>query len=305
MDFHTTATCGPMEAAAAACRLRNLDNEKTLEVISMAASQAAGLRENFGTMTKPFHVGRASESGVFAADMVGGGWTAAKNILESQRGFFQAAGGGYDPKAIHGKMGVTWTFDMPGISIKPYPSGSLTHPGMTKMMDLILSNDIRPEQVVKVRIGTNHNMPNTLIHHCPQNELQAKFSMEFCMAILLIERRASLTEFTDEIVLRPDVQKMIGLIDFYVNSEAEAAGYDKMTTIIDIEMQDGCIISGKADFGKGSPQNPMSYQETAEKFRGCAEFADWPTSKVEEIISMVQEIETLTDISSLVKSLSL
>ena len=78
-------------------------------------------------------------------------------------------------------------------------------------------------------------MPNALIHHRPRNELQAKFSMEFCMAILLLEGRAGLAEFTDEVVLRPDVQAMIEKVEFVVDDEAERAGYHKMTTIIDIE----------------------------------------------------------------------
>src|SRR3546814_9681752 len=114
--------------------------------------------------------------------MAGIGWTAARRILESPRGFFQAHGGGYDLDAIQGKLGHPWTFAFPGVSIKPHPSGSLTHPGMTEMMRLILEHDIRAADVEKVDVGTNHNMPNALIHHRPVNELQAKFSMEFCMA---------------------------------------------------------------------------------------------------------------------------
>ena len=109
----------------------------TLRALGIAASEAAGLRENFGTMTKPFHAGRAAESGVVAAELAGLGWTAAEQILEAPRGFFRAAGGSYDPKAIVHKLGKPWTFRSPGISIKPHPSGSLTHPGMTELLRLI------------------------------------------------------------------------------------------------------------------------------------------------------------------------
>src|SRR4030095_13130995 len=127
------------------------------------------------------------------------------------------------------------------------------------MRELIGQPDVRPEQVRHVRVGTNRNMPNALIHHRPTTELNAKFSMEFCMAILLLERRAGLAEFTDEVVNRPDVQAMIERIEFGVHPEAEAAGYDKMTTIIDIELADGRTIFGRAGFGKGSPTKPMSH----------------------------------------------
>src|SRR5205085_8299797 len=130
--------------------------------------------------------------------------------------------------------GKPWTFMDPGIPNKPHPSGPLTHPGKTETLRLIRENDIKAKDVVRVRVGTNHNMPNSLIHHRPTNELQAKFSMEFCMAILLLQRKAGLEQYTDEVVNRPDVQAMIAKVDFGVHPEAEAAGFDKMTTIIEI-----------------------------------------------------------------------
>lgn len=280
--FHSTGTCGTFASASAAAKLRKFNLDQTLRALSIAGSQSAGLRENFGTMTKPFHAGRACESGVVAADFSALGWTATDRILEAQRGFFHAAGGGYSPEVINGQLGNPWTFDFPGVSIKPHPSGSLTHPGMTEMLRLIRENDLNAKDVEWVNVGTNHNMPNALIHHRPQNELQAKFSMEFCMAILLLEGTAGLPEFTDEVVHRADVKAMIEKINFMVHPEAEAAGYDKMTTIIDIHLKDGRTISGRADFGKGSPANPMTYADVAEKFLGCTAAAKWPEFSLKE-----------------------
>ncbi|ESR26109.1 MmgE/PrpD family protein [Lutibaculum baratangense] len=302
--FHATATCGTFAAASAAGRLRGFDRETLQRALSIAGSQSAGLRENFGTMTKPFHAGRSSEAGVVACDFAELGWSATDKILEAPRGFFQAHGGGYDLDAIRGKLGAPWTFADPGISIKPHPSGSLTHPGMTEMLSLIKEHGIRAEDVEKVDVGTNHNMLNALIHHRPRNELQAKFSMEFCMAILLLDGRANLPEFTDETVLRDDVQAMIERVDFHMHPDAEAAGYAKMTTIIDIRMKDGRTISGRADFGKGSPANPMTYEEAADKFRGCAEFAGWPKDKGERIIDLVADLDGARDLEALAAALS-
>jgi 2-methylcitrate dehydratase PrpD len=301
--FHSTATCGTFAAAAAAGKLMAQDVETLQRSLSIAGSQSAGLRENFGTMTKPFHAGRSSESGVVAAQLAQIGWTANDKILEAPRGFFSAAGGGYDKAAIEGKLGRPWTFAEPGVSIKPHPSGSLTHPGMTEMLRLIRQHDIRPDRIAKVRVGTNHNMPNALIHHRPQNELQAKFSMEFCMAILLLERRAGLNEFTDEVVLRPDVQEMIGKVEFVVDERAEAAGYHKMTTYLDIMLKDGRTIAGMADFGKGSPANPMSFEEVAAKFLECAEFARWNKARAKDVVSMVRDLEALDSIGRLTEAL--
>ena len=303
--FHSTATIGAITAAAGAARMMGLNLEQTRRALGIGASQAAGLRENFGTMTKPFHPGRSCESGIVAADFAKAGWTATPIVLEAGRGFFKAAGGGYDPAAIEGKLGNPWTFAFPGVSIKPHPSGSLTHPGMGLMLELIRQHGIRPEQVVKVKVGTNRHMPNALIHHRPKNELQAKFSMEFCMAILLLRRKAGLAQFTDAIVSRADVQRMIGNIDFGVHPEAEAAGYEKMTTIIDIELADGRRIGGRADFGKGSPVNPMSDAEVADKFRECAAWGGLPQVGAERIIECVFGLEKLPRVPDLTRLLAI
>jgi 2-methylcitrate dehydratase PrpD len=302
--FHTTATVGTIGATAGAARLLALNVEQTERALGIGASQAAGLRENFGTMTKPFHPGRAAESGVVAAEFARLGWTATPIVLEANRGFFQAAGGGYDPASIEDRLGDPWTFASPGVSIKPHPSGSLTHPGMGRMLDLIREHDIRPEQVARVRVGTNRHMPNALIHHRPRNELQAKFSMEFCMAILLLERKAGLAQFTDAVVNRRDVQRMIERIEFGVHPEAEAAGYEKMTTFIDIELKDGRTISGRADFGKGSPVNPMSDAELSDKFRECAAWGRLPQAQAEKVIDLVFGLEKLKSIRELTRVLA-
>ena len=303
--FHSTATCGSIGAAAGAAKLLGLDRQTTRRALSIGATQAGGLRENFGTMTKPFHAGRAAENGVVAAEIAALGFTASENGLEADRGFFRAAGGGYSVEMIDGKLGDPWTFAFPGVSIKPHPSGSLTHPGMAVLMELIMRHDLKPERVKRVAVGTNHNMPNALIHHRPKNELQAKFSMEFCMAILLIERKGGLEQFTDDVVNRPDVQAMIKKVNFGVHPEAEAAGFDKMTTIIEVELDDGSVVKGQADFGKGSPANPMTDEELAEKFRQCAAWGGLDRDQTKTVLDLVWRIEELKDVGELMKLLRL
>jgi 2-methylcitrate dehydratase PrpD len=297
--FHSTGTCGPFGSAAASAKLLRFDLSKTLNAFGLAASQSGGLRENFGTMTKPFQAGRSAESGLESAEFVALGWSAAEQILEADRGFFHAFGGSYDPAAIMGRLGKPWTFVSPGISLKPYPSGSLTHPAMTELARLIETNNIQATQVDKIDVGANHNMTTTLLHHQPKTGLEAKFSMEFSMAILVLERKAGLGEFADKVVQRADVQEMIRKINFYVDPEAESAGYDKMTSLLKIHLKDGRIIMGRADFGKGSPANPITFEEAAAKFRGCAEFADWPKLKTEKIIAFVRAIDSALDVSAL------
>jgi 2-methylcitrate dehydratase PrpD len=302
--FHSTGTCGPFGSAAASAKLLGFDPPSIRNAFGLVASQSGGLRENFGTMTKPFQAGHAAESGLASAELVALGWTAAEQILEADRGFFHAFGGSYDPDAIVNRLGKPWTFASPGVSLKPYPSGSLTHPAMSEMMRLIEAHNILPTQVEKVDIGANHNMTTTLLHHQPKTGLEAKFSMEFCLAILVLERKAGLGEFSDEVVKRADVQEMIRKVNFYVDPDAESAGYDKMTSILKIQLKDGQVIAGRADFAKGSPANPMTLEETATKFRGCAEYIGWPSTKTEKIIAFVKALESIPDVSALFPLLS-
>lgn len=302
--FHTTGTCGSFGSTAACAKLRGLNPTQTAYALGVAAAEGGGLRDNFGSMTKPFHAGHAGENGTVAVELAAIGWTAAPDILEAPLGFFQAEGGGFDPASIVDRLGKPWTFANPGISIKPFPCGSLNHPAMGEFLDLVRKNDIKPEQVEKIDVGANHSMVTTLYHHRPTTGLQAKFSMEFCISILLLRRKAGLIEFTDTVVQRPEVQAMIPRVNFYVDPEAEQAGFDKMTSIIKIHMKDGRVISGRAQFAKGSPANPMSYEEVADKFRGCADFAKWPTKKAETIIEAVKSLERAPDLTSLTAALT-
>ena len=302
--FHSTGTCGPFGSAAACAKLFRFEIPKILSAFGLVASQSGGLRENFGTMTKPFQAGHAAESGLVSAELVALGWTATEQILEAERGFFHAFGGSFDPEAIMDRLGKPWTFASPGISLKPYPSGSLSHPAMTELARLIEVHNLQAAQVEKLDVGANHQMTTTLLHHRPKTGLEAKFSMEFCMAILLLRGKAGLSEFSDKVVQGPDVEEMMGRVNFYVDPEAESAGYDKMPSILRIHLRDGRVISGRADFAKGSPANPMSFDEAAAKLRGCAHYAEWPGDKTEKIIASVKALDSAHNVSTLLPLLS-
>jgi len=297
--FHTTGTVGSLGSAAACAKLRGLNATQVAYAFGVAATEGGGFRDNFGSMTKPFQAARAAENGTVAVDLAALGWTAANDILEAPLGFFQAEGGGFDPGSIVGRLGKPWTLANPGVSIKPHPSGSLSHPAMGEMLRLIHDDNIKAADVEKVDVGGNSSMTTSLLQHRPMTGLEGKFSMEFCMAILLLDGKAGLPQFTDAVVQRPDVQAMIRRVNFYVDPEAEAAGFDKMTSILKITLKDGRVINGRAEFAKGSPSNPMSFAEVADKFRGCAEFAKWPKEKTEAAIAFITNIDTAPDVSKL------
>ncbi len=285
---------------------------QTAYALGVAAPEASGIRHNFGSMTKPFHAGHAAENGTVAADLAALGWTAAGDILEAPLGFFQAAGGGFDPSAIVNRLGNPWMFASPGDLIKRFPCGTIQQPIMDAMLRLISQNSIAAAEVESVEVGGNQSNYNTLFRHRPTTGLEAKFSMEFAVSILLLERKAGLTQFTDAVVQRPDVQDMVRRVKFYVDPEFNKRGGhgDSLQSllvegsIIKIHMKDGRVVSGRTEAAKGSPENPMTYEEVADKFRGNAEFAKWPAQKAESVIELVKSLESAPDVSRLTAALS-
>lgn len=268
--FHSTATIGGFGAAAAAARLYGCDLDQALRAFGLAASMSAGLRENFGTMTKPFHAGRAAENGLFAVLMSRRGWTAATNVLEAKRGFFNAAAGGYDAGRIVGKLGRPYFFIEPGISIKPYPSGVLSHTALDVLLDLVRTHDVRPDQVERIDVGVNSHVPNALIHARPTTALQGKFSLQFQMAIGVLDRAAGIAQFADAKVMDPRTRALMERVHVHVDPEIEALGYNEIRTTVGITLKDRSKLSGSADMARGHPRNPMSRDDLGAKFLECA-----------------------------------
>ena len=304
--FHGTGTCGMLGAAAGVANLYGLNPATTRRVLGIAASQSCGLQANYGTMMKPMQAGRSAECGVVSADLGRMGLSASPVILESSKGFYQAEGGGYEEGRLRGKLGNPWSFVDRGVWLKPWPTGSLGHPAMTMTLQLITENDIDPDQVSRLRVRTSDNIHSTLFHHRPKNLLEAKFSLEFCLAALLLQRKLTLSDFTDAFVAQPEMQRLISCIEYDGFSEAEGRSLDCtiVTAFVDIEMADGRVFSGRADYGKGSKANPMSDEEVNAKFRDCAAFADWPADKTDAAIDMVWRLESVPDTRTLAICLS-
>src|SRR6185295_2045835 len=117
----------------------------------------------------------------------------------------------------------------------------------------------KPAEVASVRAGANKGTISALIHHHPVNGLQAKFSMEYCLAAILLDGHVGLTHFTDAMVIRPAAQELLKRVEFYNSAEADAAGSDKMRSYLEVKLKDGKLLRTQADFAKGSPQKPMSF----------------------------------------------
>jgi 2-methylcitrate dehydratase PrpD len=175
---------------------------------------------------------------------------------------------------------------------------------MTAFLELVREHGLRAEDVEEVRVGTNRHMPNALIHHRPTDSLAAKFSMEFCIAILLLRGRAGLSEFRDEVVGDPAVKATIEKVRFEVDPEADAAGYNTMTSIIRVRLKDGREIEGRAAFGKGSPANPMSEQELRRKFMDCLDAGGVGADAARRAADLILDLESQTDLRAITRLLS-
>ncbi len=301
--FHTTATIGGLGATVAVGKLLRLKEDALERALALGASMASGLRENFGTMTKPLHAGRSAENGVTAAQLAKRGFTSAKGILEAKRGLFNAMAGGFDETKIAGRLGHPYFMQEPGISIKPYPSGSLSHPAQDLILDMVKEHGINASDIEAIDVGTNSNVPNALIYPMPTNALEGKFSIPFCMAIGALERKAGIAQFQDRKVREPKVVEMMKRVTLYVDDEMEGLGYDQVRSRIRIKLKDGRTVEGRADVAKGHPLKPMNWEDLGEKFRDCGRLV-LPRRNVDRAIDLVGRLERERNLLPLIRLLA-
>jgi 2-methylcitrate dehydratase PrpD len=304
--FHSSGTVGTFGAMAAAAKLLHLDRDATANAIAIAASMASGIRVNFGTMTKPLHVGRAAQHGVMAAQLAAKGFTGGHDALDPPWGFFQvfSFGDGFDPDRIMGALGNPYSIVSPGVSIKPYPCGVLGHPTMDAMRRLVIAHDVRPEQIQAIRLRAGSNILNPLRYPIAHNELEAKFCPAFMLSAIALRRKAGIHEFTDEFVRSAPVQQLMMKVERILDKEIEARGFDKIRSTVEVDLDDGRRLVEHADERyRGGPDRPFTRDELHEKFSECAALV-LPPSGVREAFEMVETLEGLQDVTELVRSLT-
>ena len=270
--FHSSGSVGTFGAYATAAKLLHLKGEQLRSGFGIAASFAAGIRCNFGTMTKPLHVGRAAENGVTAALLAQRGFTGDPDALDGPWGFYAVHGGGVSAEKIAQGFGRTWTIIEPGVSIKPYPCGVLTHPTIDLMLRLVSENDLRSNDIESVKVYAGSNILNPIRYPIAANHLQAKFSLPAALAMIALTRKAGKKEFSDEFVGSAAMQAMQKRITAELDPQIEKMGFDKMRSRIAIQLKGGKIIEGWADERyRGGPENPLSDSDLEAKVRSCCE----------------------------------
>jgi 2-methylcitrate dehydratase PrpD len=270
--MHSSATVGTFGAYAAAAKLLALNGDRLRHGFGIAASFAAGIRCNFGTMTKPLHVGRAAENGVTAALLATRGFTADPDALDGPWGFFAVQGGGVSAEKISRGFGKSWSIIDPGVSIKPYPCGVLTHPTIDLMLKLVTDHNVKPNDIEAVKVYAGTNILKPIRYPIAANHLQAKFSLPAALAMIALARQAGKREFSDEFVGSAPMQAMQRQIATELDPEIEKLGFDKMRSRIVICLKDGRTVEGRADERyRGGPENPLSDADLEAKARSCCE----------------------------------
>ena len=301
--FHSSGTVGTFGAAAAAAKLMNLDERALAHMLAIASSVAAGIRVNFGSMTKPLHVGRASENGVFAADLAARGFTGGDEGLDGEWGFFQVLGGGADLDRLNPIMGRPWSIVNPGVSVKPYPCGVLSHPSMDAMLKVVTERDIKPEQVTAVRLRAASNILQPLRYKTAKTELEAKFCIPFLLSSILLRRRAGVREFTDEFVSSTTVQQMMERVATVFDPEIEAQGFEKIRSVVEIDLADGRkIVQASDDAYRGGPDRPFTRDELHAKFSDCAQLTMKP-DQIARALGAIEGVQEMASIRALISAL--
>lgn len=303
--FHSSGTIGTFGAAVAAAKLLKLDADRIPHMLAIAASSSSGIRVNFGSMTKPLHVGRAAQNGVVAAELAARGFTGGKEALDPPWGFFQvfSHGGGFDADRIVGKLGNPHCIIWPGVSIKPYPCGVLGHPTMDAMRRLVIHHDVQSEQIKAIRVRAGSNILNPLRYSIATNELEAKFCPAFMVGAIALRRKAGIREFNDEFVRDATTQAMMRRVERVLDPEIEAKGWEKIRSTVEVDLADGRTLVEHADERyRGGPDLPFTREELYEKFSDCASLV-LPEERVKETFDLVESLETMKDISALVKVL--
>jgi 2-methylcitrate dehydratase PrpD len=304
--FHSSGTVGTFGAAVATAKLLGLDAGRIEHTLAIAASSAAGIRVNFGSMTKPLHVGRAAENGVVAAQLAERGFTGGKDGLDPPWGFFQtfSHGEGFDKARIVGKLGDPHTIVWPGVSIKPYPCGVLGHPTMDAMRRLVIAHDVRPDTIKAIRVRAGSNILNPLRYPIANNELEAKFCPAFMVAAIALRRKAGIHEFNDEFVRSAQTQALMRKVERVLDPAIEAQGWEKIRSTVEVDLADGRTLVEHADERyRGGPDLPFTREELYEKFSDCASLVLSGTT-IDEAFAMVESLDSLDDIGALVRVLT-
>ena len=295
--WHPTATIGVFGATAACCHLLGLAPDVTATALGLAATFSSGLKANFGTMTKPLHVGHCSRNGLLAALLAADGFTANPGAIEHRQGFLHVfnGAGNFDADAILRDWGQPWDIVQPGVAIKQYPCCGSTHPAVDAMLMLVREHGLTPAMVERVDSWTH---PRRLAHTNrpdPQSELDAKFSVQYCLARALLDRRVSLEHFEGDSYRDPAIRALLPRIHAAPHPDMSMASTEHFGAEVKVTLTDGRVLTATVarPLGRG-PGNPLPVELLEAKFLNCATRA-LPMDAAERLLSVLRTLDGVAD----------
>jgi 2-methylcitrate dehydratase PrpD len=296
--WHCTATLGTIGAAAAASRLLGLDAGQTAHALAIAASEASGLKENFGTMVKPLHAGLAARNGVLAAQLAKAGMVASAAAIDGAQGFLAAMDSerlSLDDAAAD--LGNRWEILDTGITIKLYPSCAGTHPTLDALLDLKRREGFSSEDVDAIDIGVDPIVPTILIYDRPASGLEGKFSMPFCAAAAVVNGSVGLKTFDRAQIADPKIVAMQSRVTMRIDPSLDASAPALTQARVAVRLRDGRVLTACANGARGYHDRPASDAELATKFMSCAR-ETLPEAQAGEALAALREIESIADVRS-------
>lgn len=301
--WHCTSTLGTVGSAAAVSRLTGLDPARAAHALAIAASAASGLKENFGTMVKPLHVGLAARDGVLAAMLAERGLTASARALDGPQGFLHAMDSGRDDlPAESADLGTRWEILDTGITVKLYPSCAATHPALDALLDLRRREGLSADAVERIEVGVDAVTPTVLIHDRPASGLEAKFSMPFCAAAAMIDGRVGIDTFDASRLDDEGIQAFLSRVSMAVDRSLDAAAPPLTEAVVRIVLRDGRVLEQAAHGARGYPERPATDAELDAKFLSCATRAI-PEPSAIEALEKLRRLESLSDVRELTAGL--
>ena len=303
--WHNTGTLGTFGAAAAAGKLLDLNRQELIYSFSIAASRSAGLKGNFGTMTKSLHAGLAASNGIFAAKAARLGLDANPDIFEMDGGYAPVTTGCIHEEAVlafiaDGKS----EFSSPGIAIKPFPSCKATHNGIDAAMTLQQEEGFRAEDVESILVDCQPIAKDLLKYPIARTPLQGKFSMNYCIACALLYGKVTLEQFEGTEIRDPAVEALMHRIKMEVCPDIAGGAYYNGTweTGVHITLRDGRTLSRRVRYAPGDPERPLGEEQLRGKLLDClSQTVD--LSRAGELLRCIDRIGELPSLEPLLRAL--
>jgi 2-methylcitrate dehydratase PrpD len=304
--WHPTATLGTFGAAAACAHLLRLSPDKIATALALAASMASGIKANFGTMTKPFHVGHAARNGLFAALLAEEGMTANHGALEHKQGFFAVFNGegNFDADRILGEWAKPFDLADPGIAFKRHPCCGSTHPAADAMLDLRATHTLAPERVERIESWTHPRRLQHTNRPDPQSGLDGKFSVQYVLARALMHGIVSLEHFSDAAVRDDDARALMAKVNAQPDDSLGRSADDHFYARVQVTTASGETHEHFVERPLGRDRDHPLPEGTLEaKFRDCARRA-LDEASTEEVLRLCGTLDELADVGDVLTAMT-